>query len=61
MPFIMDAGYQYFGNIRRDDANSLDFRQLVEEENAIFLGKSSFIVQHNGLTGFVDPFIGGFL
>ena len=37
--FIMDAGFQVFGNVTHNDENYKDFRELADEEGAIFLGK----------------------
>ena len=41
--FITDAGYQTFGNVRRDNENFMDFRTVVESAGAIFLGKVIFV------------------
>lgn len=37
--FVLDAGFQVLGNVIRTDQIFLDFRTLVEEEGAIFLGE----------------------
>ena len=37
--FIMDAGFQVFGNVTHLPENFQDFRNVVEEEGAVFLGK----------------------
>ena len=37
--FILDAGFQVFGNVSHDPQKFLDFRQLCEEEGAVFLGE----------------------
>ena len=39
---VGDAGYQIFGNIKHTEDNFLDFRTILEEEGAIFLGKFTF-------------------
>ena len=36
--FILDAGYQTFGNLRTSDDDFKDFREVVDEEGAVFLG-----------------------
>ena len=41
--FIVDAGYQIFGNVTRDSSNFLDFRDLCAEEGALLLGNSIFL------------------
>ena len=40
--FICDAGFQVFGNVSHPDEKFLDFRKLVEEEGAVFLGQYNF-------------------
>ena len=58
--FILDAGYQVFGNVTRTEANFLDFRTLCEEEGAIFLGKTisegiykmKILILHNTLKAY---------
>lgn len=37
--FICDAGYQIFGNITHTEDNWKDFREVVADAGAIFLGK----------------------
>ena len=36
---VGDAAYQIFGNIKQTENNFLDFRTILEEEGAFFLGK----------------------
>jgi hypothetical protein len=37
-----DTGYQIFGSIKRTENNFLDYRQILEEEGGLFLGKLIF-------------------
>lgn len=36
--FVVDAGCQTFGNLRRDSEYFLDFHDLAAEENAVVIG-----------------------
>ena len=49
---VGDAGFQIFGNIKRTEDNFLDFRTILEEEGAVFLGK--LIFTYLPLSGLLD-------
>ena len=47
--FICDAGYQFFGTVRHSDENFVDFRDIVDEAGAVFLGKYTYYIRINML------------
>ena len=40
--FIFYAGFQVFGNVSQPENKFLDFRELAEQEGAVFLGQYNF-------------------
>ena len=36
---MLSLGYSVFGNIKRNSENFTDFRKVVDEEKAVWLGK----------------------
>ena len=54
--FIFDAGFQVFGNVSQPENKFLDFRELAEQEGAVFLGQYNFASNKYSLP-YPSPFI----
>ena len=52
--FICDAGYQVFGNVTHNSDIFKDFRELVEEAGAVFLGKYTSINKPYKVTIYIE-------